>query len=60
MASSAQDEQRTILVVEDDAPLLDTLTYNLRAEGYQVLTGLAAGDKVVTDGALFLQFAESQ
>ena len=29
-------------------------------EGYQVLTGLAAGDKVVTDGALFLQFAESQ
>jgi cobalt-zinc-cadmium efflux system membrane fusion protein len=29
-------------------------------DGYQVLTGLAAGDKVVTDGALFLQFAESQ
>lgn len=27
---------------------------------YQVLSGLAAGDKVVTDGALFLQFAESQ
>lgn len=27
---------------------------------YQVLTGLSAGDKVVTDGALFLQFAESQ
>jgi hypothetical protein len=25
-----------------------------------VLTGLAVGDKVVTDGALFLQFAESQ
>lgn len=29
-------------------------------DGYEVLTGLAAGDKVVTDGALFLQFAESQ
>jgi two-component system alkaline phosphatase synthesis response regulator PhoP len=38
MASSAQDEQRTILVVEDDAPLRDTLAYNLRAEGYHVLT----------------------
>jgi two-component system alkaline phosphatase synthesis response regulator PhoP len=38
VASSAQDEQRTILVVEDDAPLRDTLAYNLRAEGYQVLT----------------------
>jgi membrane fusion protein, heavy metal efflux system len=29
-------------------------------DGYQVLSGLAAGDKVVTEGALFLQFAESQ
>jgi cobalt-zinc-cadmium efflux system membrane fusion protein len=29
-------------------------------DGYQVLTGLTAGDKVVTEGALFLQFAESQ
>jgi cobalt-zinc-cadmium efflux system membrane fusion protein len=29
-------------------------------DGYQVQSGLAAGDKVVTDGALFLQFAESQ
>jgi two-component system alkaline phosphatase synthesis response regulator PhoP len=38
VASSAQDEPRTILVVEDDAPLRDTLAYNLRAEGYQVLT----------------------
>ncbi len=27
---------------------------------YQVASGLTAGDKVVTDGALFLQFAESQ
>jgi cobalt-zinc-cadmium efflux system membrane fusion protein len=27
---------------------------------YEVTTGLAAGDNVVTEGALFLQFAESQ
>ena len=27
---------------------------------YEVTTGLAAGDKVVANGALFLQFAESQ
>jgi DNA-binding response OmpR family regulator len=39
----AQDMQRTILVVENDAPLRDTLAYNLRAEGYQVL---AASDGV--------------
>jgi DNA-binding response OmpR family regulator len=38
LTSSAQDEQRTILVVEDDVPLRDALAYNLRAEGYQVLT----------------------
>ena len=29
-------------------------------DGYQVLSGLSAGDKVVSEGALFLQFAESQ
>jgi two-component system alkaline phosphatase synthesis response regulator PhoP len=33
--------QRTILVVEDEAILRDTIVYNLRAEGYKVLT---AGD----------------
>jgi len=27
---------------------------------YEVVTGIRAGDKVVTEGALFLQFAESQ
>jgi cobalt-zinc-cadmium efflux system membrane fusion protein len=27
---------------------------------YEALTGLAAGDKVVADGALFIQFAENQ
>ncbi|MGH7650310.1 MAG: efflux RND transporter periplasmic adaptor subunit [Gemmatimonadaceae bacterium] len=29
-------------------------------DGFQVLSGLTAGDKVVSEGALFLQFAESQ
>lgn len=29
-------------------------------DAYQVLSGLSAGDKVVNEGALFLQFAESQ
>jgi len=33
--------QRTILVVEDEPILRDTIVYNLRAEGYEVLT---AGD----------------
>lgn len=52
MASSAQDEQRTILVVEDDAPLRDTLAYNLRAEGYQVLTA--------SDGVSALEIARQK
>ena len=30
--------ERTILVVEDDAALRDTIAYNLRGEGYAVLT----------------------
>jgi membrane fusion protein, heavy metal efflux system len=29
-------------------------------DGYQVLSGLSASEKIVTEGALFLQFAESQ
>lgn len=37
-AGSTTDFQRTILVVEDDASLRDTIAYNLRAEGYLVLT----------------------
>jgi two-component system alkaline phosphatase synthesis response regulator PhoP len=52
VASSAQDEQRTILVVEDDAPLRDTLAYNLRAEGYQVLTA--------SDGVSALEIARQK
>jgi two-component system alkaline phosphatase synthesis response regulator PhoP len=52
VASSAQDEQRTILVVEDDAPLRDTLAYNLRADGYQVLTA--------SDGVTALEIASQK
>jgi membrane fusion protein, heavy metal efflux system len=29
-------------------------------DGFQVLSGLASGEKVVSEGALFLQFAQSQ
>ncbi|HEU4990594.1 MAG TPA: efflux RND transporter periplasmic adaptor subunit [Gemmatimonadaceae bacterium] len=37
------------------------ITYGYRVgDSYQVTSGLAAGDKVVADGALFIQFAESQ
>jgi DNA-binding response OmpR family regulator len=46
---NAQDEQRTILVVEDDVPLRDALAYNLRADGYQVL--------VASDGVTALEIA---
>ena len=37
-ADATADHQRTILVVEDDAALRDTIAYNLRGEGYLVLT----------------------
>ena len=37
-AADTADQQRTILVVEDDAALRDTVAYNLRGEGYLVLT----------------------
>src|ERR1035437_824525 len=36
-----------------------TLGYRV-ADRFEVLTGLAAGEKVVADGALFLQFAKNQ
>jgi membrane fusion protein, heavy metal efflux system len=37
------------------------ITYGYRVgDSYQVTSGLVPGDKVVADGALFLQFAESQ
>jgi DNA-binding response OmpR family regulator len=52
LTAGAQDEQRTILVVEDDVPLRDTLVYNLRAEGYQVLTA--------SDGVTALELARQK
>jgi cobalt-zinc-cadmium efflux system membrane fusion protein len=36
-----------------------TLGYHLDFK-YEITAGLAAGDKIVGDGALFIQFAESQ
>jgi cobalt-zinc-cadmium efflux system membrane fusion protein len=37
------------------------ITYGYRVgDGYEVTSGLSAGEKVLTDGALFIQFAESQ
>jgi membrane fusion protein, heavy metal efflux system len=33
---------------------------NRVGDNYEVTSGLKAGDQLVTDGALFLQFAESQ
>lgn len=37
------------------------ITYGYRVgDSYQVTSGLTPGDKVVADGALFIQFAESQ
>ena len=46
-SGGSPDTPRTILVVEDDAALRDTIAYNLRGEGYTVLTagdGIAAID----------------
>ena len=54
--TSADTPPRTILVVEDDEALRDTLAYNLRGEGYLVLTaadGIAALD-VARQNALSL------
>ncbi len=45
-------EQSTILVVEDDETLQQTLAYNLEREGYEV--------SVATDGQTTLQLARSQ
>jgi two-component system alkaline phosphatase synthesis response regulator PhoP len=39
--ASREATERTILVVDDDTSIRETLAYNLRAEGYRVLT---AGD----------------
>ena len=48
-AADTAEHQRTILVVEDDMALRDTIAYNLRGEGYHVLTA--------ADGAAGLEAA---
>ncbi|HEX9038592.1 MAG TPA: response regulator transcription factor [Ktedonobacterales bacterium] len=45
-------EQRPLLLVEDDAALRDTLAYNLRLEGYEMLTA--------ADGVRALELARAQ
>jgi DNA-binding response OmpR family regulator len=47
-----QEEKPKLLVVEDDLILLETLEYNLAAEGYRVLT--------VSDGLTALQVASKE
>ena len=51
-----------VFVAQNDGSFLRRdITYGYRVgNGYQVTSGLAAGDKVVAEGALFIQFAESQ
>jgi DNA-binding response OmpR family regulator len=51
-AASSAAIQRTLLVVEDDAALRDTIAYNLRREGYHVVTA--------ADGVAALQLAAQQ
>lgn len=51
-AATSLSTQRTLLVVEDDAALRDTIAYNLRREGYHVVTA--------ADGVAALQLALQQ
>ena len=46
------EPQNTILVVEDDLTLLETLEYNLAAEGYQIITAV--------DGLTALEIAREE
>jgi DNA-binding response OmpR family regulator len=50
--SGSAGAPRTILVVEDDAVLRETIAYNLRGEGYAVLTA--------ADGVVALELARQQ
>ncbi|MDE3216939.1 MAG: efflux RND transporter periplasmic adaptor subunit [Gemmatimonadota bacterium] len=57
-----EDNLPFVFVAQADGSFLRrSITYGYRVgDGYQVTSGLAPGDKVVADGALFIQFAESQ
>ena len=61
-----ENAQKSILIVEDDETLQQTLAYNLRAEGYIVHTardgysGLEAARAEPLDQALERLFAESR
>ncbi len=57
-----EDNLPFVFVAETDGSFMRRrIEYGYRVgDGYQVTSGLAAGDRVVADGALFIQFAESQ
>ena len=64
VASVLRDDDNLpfVFVVSSDGGFVRrrvNLGYRL-GDRYEILTGLAAGDKVVGDGALFVQFAENQ
>jgi DNA-binding response OmpR family regulator len=52
MSTQPLEEQKSILIVEDDSTLLQTLAYNLSREGYQVT--------VASNGRAGLELARSQ
>ena len=37
MEENLEREQKTILVVDDEQPIIDMLVYNLKKEGYNVI-----------------------
>ncbi len=57
-----EDNLPFVFIAQNDGSFVRrSITYGYRVgDSYQVTSGLAAGDKVVADGALFIQFAESQ
>ncbi|GAB4566931.1 MAG: response regulator transcription factor [Anaerolineae bacterium] len=52
MSVDMKDQQATVLVVEDEPTLVETLTYNLERQGYRVLTA--------TDGLSAIQVARQE
>ena len=57
------DDNRPIVYVAADSLGFErrSITLGTRQDGsYEVMAGLHLGDRVVTEGGLFLQFAENQ